>query len=772
MGLKKKQRLDRRHRFLEKLEVRQLLSVVNVTPGNFWGPITASNPGDTINFAPGNYGISSGAVPRLPGGRTYVGNGATFTSDGSAWIDLGYSNNLSFSGFVLNGVGAKADYANGLSFTNNTVEGANYAGFLTTGMSNSTVNNNTFLNEGQGVYGYPGNNNSVDSNRFDYVVEPIHFSTTCSGLDVSGNVITHATRIGIELQRSISNLTVNNNYFSDWLQQGTGGMDWHMAISCTDGGGGNAPFNDQGQNITISGNTFLQTGPAQNVMVWAKSAIEIMGQGNINITNNYSNDWGNLILNGAITTVNSSNNTVFGENFSSPDSVPWHVAGLNSSNDYFTNSSNNFPSAPGMPSAGANTSGSTSNSSSSNSSSSSSSAPASTTSSGSASLNGSQTTAASGYNLSSLGTSDWAYWGEGGVATNFDHSATGGSQISNVTRLGSGSYGAWHDSSRSVSFTGGTPLASDGGDQSYIWANNSIGAGYSFTVPADTTARTLYVYAGGFSSGATLTAHLSDGSSADFVATSSGNGIYSNLYTINYQAASAGQTLTVSFTKTTNINGSGGSVDLIGAALVGGSAGAPAGNYSNSTSNSGGLLNGVQGTPASGYNLTALGTTDWAHWGTGNNAGAFTHDANGGSQISNVTQLGSGSYGSYYDSSRSVSWSNGSPQGGNSGDSAYLWANNALGAGYSFTVPAGTTQHTLYVYAGGNSSGGTLTAHLSDGSAADFVATPSGNGLYTYLYTINFQAASAGQTLTISYVKSSNINGGGGSVDLIAAALV
>jgi len=175
-----------------------------------------------------------------------------------------------------------------------------------------------------------------------------------------------------------------------------------------------------------------------------------------------------------------------------------------------------------------------------------------------------------------------------------------------------------------------------------------------------------------------------------------------------------------------------------------------------------------------GYNLTTLGTTDWAQWGKGGSYGQFNHKASGGSKISNVTQInpGGANFGGYTASSRSTTWTDGTPTASDTNEHGYIWANNAIGAGFSFTVPAGTTTQTLYVYAGGYYSGATLTAHLSGGSAADFVATASNSGTYTQLFTITFQAASAGQTLTITYVKTANINGyNGGSVDLIAAAL-
>ncbi len=187
-----------------------------------------------------------------------------------------------------------------------------------------------------------------------------------------------------------------------------------------------------------------------------------------------------------------------------------------------------------------------------------------------------------------------------------------------------------------------------------------------------------------------------------------------------------------------------------------------------------GSLSGTQATAASSYNLTSLGTSDWAHWGTGGSNPGFNHKANGGSKISNYTQIGSGgSYGGGTNASRNVTWSDGTPLASDSGDHGYLWDNGAVGSGFSFTVPASTTAQTLVVYAGGYGASSTLTAHLSDGTP-DYVATVNAttNTAYADVYTITFKAALAGQTLTISYVKSGNIPGKtNGSADLIAAYL-
>jgi hypothetical protein len=470
------------------------------------------------------------------------------------------------------------------------------------------------------------------------------------------------------------------------------------------------------------------------------------------------------------------------------------------------------------------------------------------------SLTGSSAAAASTYNLTTLGTSDWAAYGVGGNLGSFDHKATGGSQISNITEVGSATFGGFNDDTgnRSVSWTDGTPTAKDADDVGFAWVNNGLKAGYTFTAPADSTTRTLYLYLGGYSSSATLTAHLSNSSAADYVATYSGSGKYNELVTLTYSTTAANQHLILTYEKTGNIGGTGGSADLM-AAWLGGVAvktapnvtlnpktqsitagqtvtftaaatgsptptvqwqvstdggktftnisGATSTTYSftttlsqngneyqavftNSvhtditspatltvTAGSPGTLTGTPSTAAASFNLTTLGTIDWAHFGTNGSATGFDHKNGGGSQISNVTKVGTGTFGGYNDPNRSVSWTNGTPSAKGTANQGFLWANNGIGAGYSFTVPADTTTKTLYIYLGGFSSGAKLTAHLSDNSAADYVTTFSSSGKYNDVVKITFKAASAGKQLVLTYVKNQNINGTGGSADLMAAWL-
>lgn len=195
-----------------------------------------------------------------------------------------------------------------------------------------------------------------------------------------------------------------------------------------------------------------------------------------------------------------------------------------------------------------------------------------------------------------------------------------------------------------------------------------------------------------------------------------------------------------------------------------------------------GALSGLVGPAGRHYDLTALGTADWVHWGrrgTELPKGQFHFDrmANGGNQISNVTLLGSAEVGMFWADTRSVSWSNGTPTASVQGETGFIWSAASVATsgptGFQFTATADTTPRTLFILAGGFNVATKLTAHLSYGSAPDYtVSRPAvaGTGTYANLYTINYHAASAGQTLTITYVKIAEVDHHD-SVDLIAAWL-
>ena len=467
-------------------------------------------------------------------------------------------------------------------------------------------------------------------------------------------------------------------------------------------------------------------------------------------------------------------------------------------------------------------------------------------STGVGSLSGAGNSSTTAFNLTAEGTADWVHWGD--AALNRKSAVT--PQIGNYAEVGSGSVQKYSNDLRVLSWTDGAPTAS-GSNENGLYIN-SLQNGFSFTAPADTNTRNLTVHVGGWMSGGTFTAHLSDGSAADYVdTTATVNGQYDRNYTLTYAAASTGQTLKISWVTTSgtgNVTLNGAALSLAGpnvtatsgtpqstivnttfatalqatvkdarnnplsgvtvtftapgtgaSATFSGSAtatattnasgiaaapaltangqagaytitataaGAVAANFNltNTASSTGGSgsLSGSGNSSTTAVNLTAEGTADWVHWGDAalNRKSAVTP------QIGNYTEVGSGTVQKYSNDPRALNWTDGTPTASGSNENGlYI---NSLQNGFSFTAPADTSARTLTVHVGGWMSGGTLTAHLSDGSAADYVdTTATVNGQYDRNYTLTYAAASTGQTLKISWVTTS----GTGNVTLNGTAL-
>ncbi len=149
------------------------------------------------------------------------------------------------------------------------------------------------------------------------------------------------------------------------------------------------------------------------------------------------------------------------------------------------------------------------------------------------------------HNLTALGTDDWAHWN-----SRYIHKAFGGRQISDLTNIRGGVRGVWHSTTHTISWTDGEPVTSNSGDHDYIWCKGAENAGWSFTVPADLTPRTLSVlYGGADGASVSISAHLSDSSAQDSSSTERLTHVALNLATFNYKAASANQTLTITLLK-------------------------------------------------------------------------------------------------------------------------------------------------------------------------------------------------------------------------------
>lgn len=349
---------------IEALESRTMMSVVYVSPvsGDAANAINAaiasSHPGDTISFKAGTYSLSNRLS--LPGNRIYQGNGVATINGPSA----------STSTFLLDGVTGAT--VTGFTFTGSDIQLNNCAvniennkfnniggdGLYATGVYSSHINNNSFSNvSSTGMMLYPGNNNTFDGNVFSNVFEPIH-AMSGSYNDYSGNTITGASRNGIELQGSETNLTIDYNYIGQWNPSGNMQSDGncaHMAISCATGGSGPSNSN-KGENITIAHNTLLlngRNGQTEATSSWALTAIEIMGDKNILITDNYAN-CGLFIMNGTSNnSLTSSGNTILCVQRWGYDATPWSdtpVSGTD--NVYAWNASK-----PAVPSASATVSG-------------------------------------------------------------------------------------------------------------------------------------------------------------------------------------------------------------------------------------------------------------------------------------------------------------------------------------------------------------------------------------------------------------------------------
>ena len=177
--------------------------------------------------------------------------------------------------------------------------------------------------------------------------------------------------------------------------------------------------------------------------------------------------------------------------------------------------------------------------------------------------------------FSAAGDADWVHWGLGGDVAAYNHRAGVAPSISNYTQLGDASLLQTNCCIETgFSWTDGTPSATAtnaiGGI--YVDTAKAGGDGFQFSVPADTSQRTLLVYAGNWCVREKLQATLSDGSAPSVVDTSfdvpTAN-LANSVYTITFQAGSAGQTLDVTLTVAENhcTTGDVGELHLFGAAV-------------------------------------------------------------------------------------------------------------------------------------------------------------------------------------------------------------
>ena len=230
--------------------------------------------------------------------------------------------------------------------------------------------------------------------------------------------------------------------------------------------------------------------------------------------------------------------------------------------------------------------------------------------------------------LTSTGSEDWAVWGRGmgGDQPNAlpptDYKANGGREISDLTVVNGGTprgFGTNSDVPFNFSWSDGTPLSTGSNELAGLTAP-AVGTGLSFTVPADTTKRTLTIWASAHYAGGTLSASLSDQSAPVFTQTVEAyGGQFTNtgenvpeVFTISYRAAHPGQTLTVTWSEASN-NGCPGCDDVVlyAAALSGGShvSSASASFGADQTVGMSGSNDSIDDIPLSAFEVTPQGIT-------------------------------------------------------------------------------------------------------------------------------------------------------------------
>jgi len=187
-------------------------------------------------------------------------------------------------------------------------------------------------------------------------------------------------------------------------------------------------------------------------------------------------------------------------------------------------------------------------------------------------LIGSAATAPGTVNLTPEGALDWADWGvASGTAPNYlEQKAGGTNQISDVTAIGpGGGPDLFGNAVIAVSWSDGTPDAAVTNTTTGIYYSG-VGNGYEISVPADTTLKTLTVYAGGYGTIVNFQASLSDDSAPPYsnesLSDPGGNSPGSaDAYTLQFAAGATNQTLTVEVTCAADYGG--GNVTLIAATL-------------------------------------------------------------------------------------------------------------------------------------------------------------------------------------------------------------
>jgi len=304
--------------------------------------INGSQNGDTIAFASGTYKLVNPGL-KLPAGRTYLGStsGASILSGAGGYSLASFSGdgltiqNITFDGGGLYLAGAVNNvHVEQDTFQNINAPYANWTAeiaiFIDTSAANSDFSNNTFKNIGAnlqdkfqdevfsaGMLGKGLSNVTIENNSFDTFTEGIHiFYDNLDGKNVhiNHNTFVHGHRIAIEQQNGhAGGLEVAYNTLKEPLN------GWALTYGLSI-----AASSDSGTGIIVHDNLIDADTPVgadcRGSGCYYPYGIEAWGTGTKVYNNTVEGLWGHGVSIGSATNLSVTDNTICGPNMQADNS--------------------------------------------------------------------------------------------------------------------------------------------------------------------------------------------------------------------------------------------------------------------------------------------------------------------------------------------------------------------------------------------------------------------------------------------------------------------
>jgi hypothetical protein len=359
-------------------------------------------------------------------------------------------------------------------------------------------------------------------------------------------------------------------------------------------------------------------------------------------------------------------------------------------------------------------------------------------------------------NLSAVGTTDWAEWGESGPSID-DYTGL----IQNYTQIGSDPIGQFTSTAK-FSWTNASTA-----DNPVTGTTSCVGIpktdqpdGFEVLIPASTAQQTALIYIGTLNAQIQIQASLSDGSGPFYTATNATT-TGTLVYSIRYSAASAGQTLQVKITAISH-TGANPAYSLEAVALQ---------PYVPPTGTLSLLLREALSAPVAIHNLSQEGDLDWSRWG-GSALNNPTYPGLDQKEIGGTAVNLIGNYTAItnlsnnplllqtYTGAVGCTWTDGIPTLKYTNNINGIVARN-YGNGFEVDAAAAQTNRIFDIDVGCYKNNAVVSIALSDNSAPAIVdysmVTTNGSAIYH----IVFSASSPGQHLIFQIYQTFSGPGGG-----------